>query len=691
MGRKKYISRPTTKPAQPGRLQVMQVVLVCAAVFLAPLIAGKLLPVPSLIIQLLVFIAGGIWLYESARNGRIELPGRMALYPLAALVVLMGVSVICSVNKGLSIREFLTTGSYLLLFLIVASHRGNKATGMLIVASLCLSTLAVCVIGLREYIATASAGWRTFSTFFNPDFLAGFTAMALPVALAWYLSSTDTKVSIIAGFTAALTFANLLLTGSRLGFIASAVGIMIFAILTLISKSIRRPQVIKLAILAVPTLLVFYLLSTPLTARAGSVAAVKAESHSGNFRILTWKGAVKMAMSNPAIGTGVGTFEEAYSRYAIVGFTKLAHNSYIQIAGEAGFPALGALLSLLGAVILPGTWRIIRSKAGHPTGDQPPPGLRWMPESRLIACGVIAGLMASIARNAVDSDWYITSIGISFWALAGVALGIAGEGSVIRLTARSMRVIAIVPALMALSVLMLLMGELWHQSAVSRAMAGNPQEGDQCYRNAQRFDPLNADYHRRRGMLLSMGYPGMDGSANLKSSIEEYETAIRLAPSSARGYYQLAKVYAGMGEGAAAIDMYGKSLECDPNSPQTLLALARQYELMGRRPDALSVYRRMSKIEESPYETVRAVPEIVEPAYIFAHEALGKDSESRGDMANALREYRRAMVRIVAYQLSMKGMGEILEAGGSRNLNMESDVESARLEILQRMVVPSRS
>lgn len=684
MASKKKVNKTLSQNPQIGRLYMVQLVLICLAVFLAPIIAGKMLPAPAFVIQLLVFTACGIWLYRSISKSQIELPGKPILYSLAVFSLLIFASIFSSINKGLSLREFLNTSSYLLLFLLVISYGKKQTAAISILASLCLSALIVSVIGLNEYIVTASSGWRTFSTFFNPDFLAGFTAMMLPVTLAWYLSTKSIKVSIITGVTSALVFANLLLTGSRLGFIAAMGGIILFAVFSLLSKSIKKPQMIKLAIIAVPVLLVMIMLSTPLAARMGSVAAVKAESHSGSFRLLTWKGTAKMATSNPILGTGIGTFEEGYSRYALVGFTKLTHNSYLQLAGESGIPALLALLALLGTAILPIMWNNVKNRKNEGNDTSVYLMDNLMTDPKLVLFGVIAGCAASIARNAVDSDWYITSIGISFWALAGLGISLSGKLKTVIVKPGCLKASLAVSAIFFLYGFMLLMGELWNQSARSQVVAGNPESAITYYKTAQKYEPFNADYHRRLGTLYSM-MSSRSGNESLDSAVNEYHAAIRLAPNSAKGYYQLARVYEKSNKTNEAIEMYKKSLEYDPQSPQTLLMLARQYQLVNKNSDALDTYRRMIVLEESPYERVRAVPEIVEPSYIFAHKVLGDDYVAKGETSKAAEEYKRAKDRLDAYQVSMKGYGEIFDASGTRNRDMESDVESIKPVIIQMM------
>ncbi|MHB1000913.1 MAG: O-antigen ligase family protein [Armatimonadota bacterium] len=676
-------SKKITKQPEPvkqyDKLLIAQVGLLCLTLFLAPLVAGKLAPVPALIIQLMIFASAGIWLYRSLKSGTIDLPGKSVLYTLAAFWILIIASFVVSVNKGASLRELMNVGAYLLVFMMVVGLKGNRNAVYAVLGSLCLSTLIVGVIGLREYIATASPGWRTFSTFFNPDFLAGFTAMMLPVALAWYLSRVSPGVALISGLCVVLTFTNLLLTGSRLGFIAAIGGLVLFAVLSLVTKSVGKLQIIRLGLLVVPILLVFMLMSTPLKARMGSVEAVKAESHSGGFRIYTWKGTAAMALTNPVLGTGLGTFEDAYPKYATVGYTKLAHNSYLQIAAESGPLSAVVLLLLLGTVLVPSAWNLVKRRSNDTDSNEVASwrGIRWMPDNRMMMVGLISGAAASMARNAVDSDWYITSIGIGFWAIAGLAV----SAQSVQIPKNRINAALSILGLASLIAVMSLIGELWFACGESQLYAGNPQDALSYYRIAEKVDPLNADYHRRAGMVLSR----MQDNQNGELAEQEFLKTIQLAPSSTKGYYQLGKLYAQLGRDDDSVSMFSKALLNDPNSPHLMLILARQYESMGAKSKALELYGRMIEVENSPYEAIRAMPEIVEPAYVFAHASLGQELERIGDSAGASKLYRTAMTRIENYQKSIHGMGEILEISGSRNPEMEDQVEALRIDLQRRL------
>ncbi|MCX6374576.1 MAG: O-antigen ligase family protein, partial [Armatimonadetes bacterium] len=583
----------------------------------------------------------------------------------------------------LTIRATLSFTAYLLVFLMIAGLGSDRKSIYLVLGTLMVSALIVCALGVKEYVLTGSAGWRVFSTFFNPDFLAGFAAMMLPVALAWYLSRTSVGISAVAGLAVLYLFANVLISGSRFGALASLGGVIVFLVLALVSASVRRPQALRSLVLIIPLVLVYLLLSRPL---AGRIAGTKAEAHSGGFRIYTWKGTLRMAEAHPVHGTGLGTFEVAYPRYALVGYTKLAHNTYLQVAAEAGPLAAGMLVVLLMSSTLPPIIALARRRVNPDSTEGSPGDFRWMPDSSLMTCGLLGGAAASMARNLVDSDWYVTAIGISFWAVLGaaVALGNPGGGAESRLSRRAGLVISLVMLIVICATSLMLAGEVISTRG-EFVWSHDPQSTIADYRLALKLDPLNAEHHRHLASAYRALARQCGDESLIKNGQRELAAAIRLEPGNAKTYYQLGRLDEFYPNYENSIRAYRAALERNPNAPEVMLALARTYEVAGRHEEAVGVWKRRIALEDAPYERMRAVPELVAPEYIFAHQALGHEYERSGDRTAAVQEYNPALDRIARYQDSVKAMREILEANGRRDLQMEQSVEDVRLDLNHRL------
>jgi len=662
-------------------------VVLGVGVFASPLFAGKLSPTASLCIQLLVLIAAILWLVGGYRKGRIMLPGPYVIGSAALFFALLLFSLVDSVGLNRSLHELANQGSYLLVFMMVAGMRGRRRAVYGILGMLVVSSLAVSAIGLREYGINRVAGisnWRTFSTFFNPDFLAGFMSIVLPISLGWYLSETSGAVAILGYVWVALTAGSILVSGSRLGAACMAVGIAVFGLLAILSGSIRRVQVMRGVLLVLPAVFVLFALGEPLLAR---VRHMEAQAHSGGFRIYTWQGTARMAKAHPINGTGIGTFDLGYGKYALVGYTNLAHNTYLQIAAEAGPVSAVALILLLGFSAVPVALSVTRNKEMKAEGGTSVSAAAWIPERKLIVCGLLGGAVASFVRNLVDSDWYVTAIGLSFWAVLGaaVSLGEVSEGITARVSKRGFGLALAGIGTLAVVVLVMLVSD-WHANRGEALLAeGDIYGAESAYQVAARANPLNSEVHRRLGWIyVARGYAEGDRTY-IDRAIQELKTAAKQEPTSGKNFYQLGRIYERFPDKGDAVWAFEKALERDPLNPRYLLFLARAYEDSGRDGKALRVWKKMADVERSPYGRVRAMPEFVEPEYIFAHEALGRYYERKGDLHSASKEYRVALKRIKEYRESLKSTREILDASGRRDQEMENAVEDLRQDLLSRL------
>ncbi|GEM_PF-3598143 len=675
--------RRTAASPRRDRLWVAQLGLLSAVVLLSPLVAGKLTQsrVPEIIMQVLVFLACIVWVVRAGRQGSIELPP-ISLYATAtALLVVGGLSLVRTASIHATLLDLIALISYVSIFLMVSSLRSNWPALYGVLGALLVSTIIVGALGVRESLLTTMPDWRVFSTFFNPDFLAGFLALGLPVALAWYLTRTSLGISAVAGLAVVLSFTGLLLSGSRFGAVAAFGGVIVFLVPALISGSIRRPQLARVGIVLIPCIVAAVLAGGTLTNR---VASVKAESHSGGFRIYTWKGTARIVRHHPVFGTGLGTFEVVYPKYAEVGWTRLAHNSYLQLAAEGGAAMPLVLVGLIGAAVVPAVAGLRRRREEEQQSD-------WMPDRLLMMSGLLGGVAASMARNLVDSDWYVAAIGTSFWLMLGALVALSDrEPWKVSVSAWMCRAKATALGLIVVCLLSVLISQGYYTGAWALLGSGDRESAVRAFRLATTFDPLNADLHRKLGGVLRLYSEQSDDDAYAEACAREAERelmrAAELEPTAPKTHYQLGKLYANcLADYEKAVKAYHDALSRDPHAVQVYTALAETYGLMGRHSDVLRAYRRVAEMEDSVYERVRAIPELVEPSYIFAHEALGRDAESRGENVRAREHYRRALDRIARYRDSVEKMGPVMEQMGTRDAALEERVESLRAQIESRL------
>ncbi len=244
---------------------------------------------------------------------------------------------------------------------------------------------------------------RIFSTLGQPNWLAAYLAILIPVSLAFGMHNIskflhdriDEKNALFKGlacFAVALLFyVDLTWTDSQSGFIGLWVGLFIFTaitVLTLLRKKIekkihKKNLSVLFGILAI-FLLTSVILGTPVERlRQFSLATFTPEqtapktettpqegptlpaleyggTDSSKIRLIVWKGALDIFKTNPIFGSGVETFAYAYYKHRPAEHNltsewdylyNKAHNEYLNYLATTGLFGLGTYLLFIGWVI----------------------------------------------------------------------------------------------------------------------------------------------------------------------------------------------------------------------------------------------------------------------------------------------------------------------------------------------------
>ena len=529
------------------------------------------------------------------------------------------------------------------LFALARRVAVNRACLYALVFAAVAGSAIVADLGVQEYVMHLRAGelgWRIFATS-TPDFLAGYFVLLLPVTLALFLETPSLRgltpllrglSSLVLAVVLLLQMIALLTTGSRFGLVSLAAALIVFALslFYVVRRGLALPKTARglLGAIAVGLLLGGAAFAKPVLSRLHNL-----HDNSAAFRLWTWRGSLHMAAANPLLGTGVGAWTDLYPRYALTGFTRLAHNSYLQMADECGIPALLVLLAVLVLLGISLTRGLRRSpKAGVPN---------FLPsDNRLLRCGLAAALAGGIAQNLIDSDWYVFFLGAMFWTLAGLAVGTSAPETTEPPQRVPMPVLA--AAGCVAGALALLTGAqgigAGYALAGQAQKAADPGGAAEAYRLARAWDPLNGRYPSDLGFQIDYSRSG---------DILSAETALRdaalLEPNSVN-YRRLGSVLQAAGKNAEAIAAYQAGLRAEPNSVELLLRLARLSPL----PMSLAYYRRLSDLEISPVGTAPALGESVEPNFAYGDAALG-DASARTAPGEAAGYYSRAARLLETY------------------------------------------
>jgi O-antigen ligase len=299
-------------------------------------------------------------------------------------------------------------------------------TGMVVGATVVSGYAVVQAVGLDPIWGRDLPGDRVFSTIGQPNALAAYLVLVLPVALvlAWH-ARRWARLAAAVGATAML--ATLVLTLSRGGYVGLAATVPVLLFGAFADQRTRRRAVggVVVAIVAVVAAIAATPSGRSLVRRASGPDPAVDEALAGSggdisFRahVDQWRVALRVIADHPLTGTGQETFPDQFPqasrlvlsparvRYFDLFRVESPHNAFLGVAAGAGAPALMAYLAFLGAVLV----ALARSAAA--TVDR---------GTRLLLFAVLAALVGHVVTDQfmgpdVTGAWLA-------WCLAGAAVG----------------------------------------------------------------------------------------------------------------------------------------------------------------------------------------------------------------------------------------------------------------------------
>ncbi|MGB9618840.1 MAG: hypothetical protein ACPL7K_00340, partial [Armatimonadota bacterium] len=261
---------------------------------------------------------------------------------------------------------------------------------------------------------------------------------------------------------------------------------------------------------------------------------------------------------------------------------------------------------------------------------------------RLLSCGLLAALVGSCMRNLVDSDWFVIGIALPFATLSGVLAAQSGATDASMSPGKGLRIALITMC----AAMIVLTGSFGVGDYLAPEQLGSPHDqGDSIARYARcslavKLSPLNPGLRREYAKLLLT----VDSEPELAT--DQIRDAIRLAPTDWSNYYLGGAISMRLGDPSAAVEWFKKALRYNPNSTRTIYEMALAYEAIGDTRGRERAMKRLLRIEQSPYEQVRGVPELVDLTYVYAHLYFAEKYARQHRFDRAIAEYKAAIDRI---------------------------------------------
>ena len=377
---------------------------IIAAVFAMPFL-------PDMLGLLFMYSLVGVYLFNNIFKEHNPITKSSIDMPIILFGIIIVISTVTSINFMGSLRDLaLHLGGLSFVFVMVNSIK-NKEDFNVIMTVLVFSATLVALYGLYQYVVGVEIekAWldvennpdvkvRVFSVFNNPNILAEYLIMLIPISVGLFWQTTKLSKKIIFLGTTLVMILAMVLTLSRGGWIGFAFSALVFILL--VEK--------RLLLSIVPiTLGAVYLLPQTIINRILSIGNLSDSSNA--YRIKIWEITMDIIRDHPIVGVGFGhlPFKQTFETYIRTMPTFHAHNTYLQTAAEMGIVGLLVFLFFLFILFKYGINKLIKSEDKY---------------IKIMAAGAFSGLAGVLAHGGVENVLYLPRIIMTFWFLVAFIL-----------------------------------------------------------------------------------------------------------------------------------------------------------------------------------------------------------------------------------------------------------------------------
>lgn len=340
----------------------------------------------------------GAWLIRIIAARRFEFRRTPLDIPILAwlsyqiAITLHSVSISVSwLGEYENFRGLLTIGNYVALYYLAVNFIRTRVQIDRLLFVILLAGLTVTAYGIAQFIGIDFIAWnpasvakgRYFSSLGNPNFLAAYLAMVMPLVVIFFVETSSRFRRFLLFLCFIAMFFALMGTWSRGGFLGllAALGVLlIFGLLNVhryyrnlaarehltLGGLIGREAVRHKVWVGVITLTVALLVLISATfGRQHMVRVATSVVHIKEAitvsRLHIWGPALKIFKTYPLFGTGLDTFKTVFPRFATPAFaaidganvaSRTAHNEILQVLSTQGLIGFGLVTWLTIAVLL---------------------------------------------------------------------------------------------------------------------------------------------------------------------------------------------------------------------------------------------------------------------------------------------------------------------------------------------------
>ncbi len=278
---------------------------------------------------------------------------------------------------------------------------------------------------------TTYSASRMFGSLGNPNFLAAYGLMTLPIAWMFFIINQRVSSKLLFLLMTVTMAVAIFFTKSRGAVYGLAVEMLAFGAY-LIYDHLRSGRLarenkrwlIVFAVMACLTLLAPQVRQTVKTTVHRTLATLKVSEIKMTPRLYIWKSALKMIKDKPLWGSGLDTFQITFPKYRLPLYWELewngtpekAHNFFLQIGATTGLLGLGAWLWLLITY-----FAIVYKQLRHLEGNR-----------RHLAAAIALAQIGFLVQN--QFNFTVVAYGALFWFFLALGPALSRQEDPVRLT-----------------------------------------------------------------------------------------------------------------------------------------------------------------------------------------------------------------------------------------------------------------
>ncbi|HMJ92175.1 MAG TPA: O-antigen ligase family protein [Candidatus Acidoferrum sp.] len=590
-------------------LEIAIAALFIAILVIGPLVLGAVRPREYVILQWLTVGIAVLWIVRLWLSSRLRLLSPPTCWTVLAVVAYAVWRYRTSDVEYAARQELVQVIVLGVLFVAFVNNLYSQDRILWVSGALILLATLVSMYGVYQWLTKSDHVWhfmrsayegRGSGTYISPNHLAGFLEMILPLAIGLLIvSRLGALKRVLLGYAALVIMIGIASTGSRGGWIATAVGTLLLG--TLLLRT-RRQLWSALAVLIVVGGIGMSLYGRVIQPRMQSSSN---ETVPDDIRFRIWKSSRAMWNDHRLFGVGLNHFDIRYRAYRVEHWEMFmrpgyAHNDYLNTLVDWGTVGLALILAPLAVA----GWGVARSWSFlQRTGGEP----RQKGGNRLgFVLGSAAGLLAILAHSFFDFNLHIPANAIiattllailtthwrfatdRYWLpapwfvkgavtllLAGGAFYLSSDAMAKTREAAALRVAErAVP------------GTLDEIAALKHAFAAEPRNFETAYMIGER--------------LRAISFMGRDDSdATAREALEWYQRALALNKWDSRSYIGCGMCLDWTSRHADADPYFQKAVQLDPNHFQPRAMMGWHRFQQERYEESIQWFDRSLKLNNS--------------------------------------------------------------------------------------------